>query len=98
MLHVIIAGEAWALSGAKLTSSWQQQQQQQNQHPYGASTAAAIPASQQQQRGEPTTLSSRTDAAVDHNNMAGELPLSPEDLSSDVCQLPKCYYAIYKNN
>ncbi len=88
-LLYVIAGEAWALSGAKLTSSWQQQQQQQNQQTYGsgsvaASTAAAIPGSQQQ-RGEPTTLSSRTDAAVDHNNMAGELPLSPEDLSSDVC-------------
>jgi hypothetical protein len=92
-LLYVIAGEAWALSGAKLTSSWQQQQQQQNQQTYGsgsvaASTAAAIPGSQQQ-RGEPTTLSStignsRTDAAVDHNNMAGELPLSPEDLSSDV--------------
>jgi hypothetical protein len=87
----VCTGEAWALSGAKLTSSWQQQQQQQqqNQQPYG-SGASAIPGGQnQQQRGEPTTLSStignsRTDAAVDHNNMAGELPLSPEDLSSDV--------------
>nr|CAH0111450.1 unnamed protein product [Daphnia galeata] len=84
---LVSPGEAWALSGAKLTSSWQQQQQQQNQQTYSsgsvaASTAAAIPGSQQQ-RGEPTTLSSRTDAAVDHNNMAGELPLSPEDLSSD---------------
>ncbi|KZS13163.1 putative Transcriptional factor scalloped [Daphnia magna] len=81
---LVSPGEAWALSGAKLSSSWQQQQQQQQQQnqAYGGSStsSAAIPGSQR----EPTTLSSRTDAAVDHNNMAGELPLSPEDLSSDV--------------
>uniref|UniRef100_A0A0P6HAC7 Transcriptional enhancer factor TEF-1 n=1 Tax=Daphnia magna TaxID=35525 RepID=A0A0P6HAC7_9CRUS len=79
---LVSPGEAWALSGAKLSSSWQQQQQQQQQNQaYGGSStsSAAIPGSQR----EPTTLSSRTDAAVDHNNMAGELPLSPEDLSSD---------------
>ena len=65
---VAIAGELW-LNGAKIGSPWTLNSQR-------------VAATSQQ---EPSTSAANDAVDVDVRNiMAGELPLSPEDLSSDV--------------
>jgi hypothetical protein len=82
-VNLCVTGELW-LSAAKRSSS----------SPWTPHYPAALgPTPSTTSLDEASTVAADEDQVVDRNNaaMAGELPLSPEDLSSDVshsCSLP----------
>jgi len=87
-----LIGEAWALSGAKISSSPWLQHPSNPPQPTTSSTSSSGPAAGSSQHHHHHPGNSARDAAavLDHHHhhaaaMAGEgMPLSPEDLSSDV--------------